>query len=306
MNPYENCLLERVQNGSKLVVMTAENRAAIRNLPEHLGNRFIDVGIAEQSMIGMAAGMALSGHVPVVHALATFLVLRAFEFIRTDVGIPGLPVKLVGGVPGILSEANGPTHQAIEDVALMRGIPNMEVFCPTDVDELGRAMPQILDSGKPAYIRYPSLKPMMTSRRPFVHGQADTLTEGNDVTILSYGYMVREALEAREHLTKEGLGVRVVDMRTLAPIDEKIIVRSALESKMVVTLEDHFLSGGLFTAVAEVWALRGITRKILPIGFDRAWFTPALLDDSLRKERMKGQDVAKRILAALAGQNTQK
>ena len=99
-----------------VVVLTAENRAAIRHLPAAIGERFIDVGICEQTMVGMAAGLALRGRIPVLHALATFLTLRAFEFIRTDVGIAGLPVKLVGGVPGFLSDGNGPTHQAIDDV----------------------------------------------------------------------------------------------------------------------------------------------------------------------------------------------
>src|ERR1041385_3725759 len=136
MRTYEEVLLESALRDERVVVMTAENRAAIRNLPSKLGDRFIDVGIAEQTMIGAAAGLALRGRIPICHALATFLVLRAFEFIRTDVGIARLPVKLVGGVPGFLSDGNGPTHQAIEDVALMRGIPNMQVVCPADREEL--------------------------------------------------------------------------------------------------------------------------------------------------------------------------
>src|SRR3954467_9142076 len=133
---YEDTLLACATADERLMVMTAENRAAIRSLPAALGDRFVDVGIAEQTMIGMAAGLALRGRIPVVHALAAFLTMRAFEFIRTDVGIARLPVKLVGGVAGFLSEANGPTHQAIEDIALMRGIPHMQIFCPTDHHEL--------------------------------------------------------------------------------------------------------------------------------------------------------------------------
>ena len=129
---YESTLAALVAADERIVVLTAENRAAIRNLPAQIGARFIDVGICEQTMVGMAAGLALRGRVPVVHALATFLTLRAFEFVRTDVGIGRLPVKLVGGVPGFLSEANGPTHQAVDDIAVMRAIPGMEIFCPAD------------------------------------------------------------------------------------------------------------------------------------------------------------------------------
>src|SRR5258707_8179238 len=124
---YEELLLQTAQDDERIIVMTAENRALVRNMPKNLGNRFIDTGITEQTMIGMAAGLALRGRIPVTHALAAFLVMRAFEFIRTDVGIAGLPVKLVGAVPGLLSEANGPTHQAIEDIALMRTIPGMQI-----------------------------------------------------------------------------------------------------------------------------------------------------------------------------------
>src|SRR5215467_3737795 len=137
------------------MVLTAENRAAISNLVGRIGKRFKDLGIAEKTMIGTAASLALRvrlrGRVPIFHALATFLTLRAFEFIRTDVGIGGLPVKLVGGVPGFLSDGNGPTHQAIEDVAIMRGIPGMKVFAPADEDDLVKVLPAVWTSAMPAY-----------------------------------------------------------------------------------------------------------------------------------------------------------
>ena len=148
-------------------MLTAENRAAIRGLPEALGTRFIDFGIAEQTMVGAAAGLALRGRIPVAHALATFLTLRAFEFIRTDVGIAGLPVKLVGGVPGFLSEANGPTHQAIEDVALMRGIPGMQVVCPSRRGRAGGGAARHPAAARaPTYIRYVGGPARVTHRHP--------------------------------------------------------------------------------------------------------------------------------------------
>src|SRR5262245_32449657 len=151
---YQTLLADLALNDERLVVLTAENRAAIRGLPDLLGARFLDTGITEQTMVGMAAGLALRVRIPVVHAPATFLTLRAFEFIRTDVGIGRLPVKLVGYVPGILSEANGPTHQALEDVALMRGIPGMGVFSPADLEDLLLGLPAVLAHPDPFYIRY--------------------------------------------------------------------------------------------------------------------------------------------------------
>src|SRR5260370_14573366 len=169
--------------------MTAENRAAIRNLPAALGARFIDVGICEQTMIGAAAGMGGRGRTPVAHALATFLVMRAFEFIRTEVGIANLPVTLVGAIPGFLSDGNGPTHQALEDVALMRGIPHMQVVCPADEEELIAALPAILDSGAPCYVRHNALPAAVVHTAPFEIVRAELVSAGGEgrVTVRTYG-----------------------------------------------------------------------------------------------------------------------
>src|ERR1700722_14241867 len=149
---YEQLLTQTALADERFVVMTAENRALVRNVPAALGARFIDTGITEQTMIGMAAGLALRGRIPVVHALAPFLTMRAFEFIRTDLGIAHLPVKLSGYIPGFLSDGNGPTHQAIEDIAIMRGIPGMEVYSPADEDDLVKMMPSIWGNPAPAYV----------------------------------------------------------------------------------------------------------------------------------------------------------
>ena len=146
---YEELLIQMALEDERIVVMTAENRALVRNVPQNLGRRFIDTGITEQTMIGMAAGLALRGRIPIVHALAPFLTMRAFEFIRTDVGIAHLPVKLSGYIPGFLSDGNGPTHQAIEDVAIMRGIPGMEIYCPADEDDLVGMLPAYLAITRP-------------------------------------------------------------------------------------------------------------------------------------------------------------
>src|SRR5262245_26992228 len=196
MTRYEEALAALAARDPDLVVLTAENRAAIRTLPAILGDRFIDVGICEQTLIGAAAGLALRGRKPIVHALATFLTMRAFEFIRTDIGLPALPVILVGAVPGFLSEANGPTHQALEDVALMRAIPGMNVFCPADEAELVEALPLLLAGGRPCYIRYNAAPPALLHSSSFEVGKAELLGRGRDVAILTYGTLVREALVA--------------------------------------------------------------------------------------------------------------
>lgn len=297
---YEQALGKLAAERDDLVVLTAENRAAIRGLPAALGPRFIDVGVCEQTLVGSAAGLALRGRTPVVHALASFLTLRAFEFIRTDVGLPGLPVKLVGYVPGVLSEANGPTHQAIEDVALMRGIPGMKVFCPADLQELVSALPALLEDRAPWYVRYNGAPPAVAHREPFTAGRAEVLSSGDGVAILTYGFLLREADKARVLLEARGVPVRLVNLRTLKPLDESTVLSAAREAHLVVTLEDHFLTGGLYSILAELLLRHRLAPRVLPLAFEERWFKPALLGDVLVYEGLTGDRIAERILVALS------
>lgn len=291
---YEELLTEIARANEQVVVMTAENRALVRNLPLILGKRFIDTGITEQTLVGSAAGLALRGRIPVVHALASFLTMRAFEFVRTDAGIPNLPIKLSGFIPGFLSDANGPTHQAIEDVALMRGIPNMTVFAPADEDDLIKMLPHIWQSASPAYTR------INTRKTDYIHadfepGKAEVISEGKDITILTYGLLFEQALIATEILRAEGLAVGLVNMRSLKPVDEQAILKAS-KSNLLVTLEDHFVTGGLYTIVAEVLLKNRQTANVLPIALNERWFRPALLPAVLTYEGFTGKQIAEKIL----------
>ncbi len=303
---YENALKEITLADERYVVMTAENRAAIRNLPSVLGDRFIDTGITEQAMIGAAAGLALRGRVPVAHALATFLTLRAFEFVRTDAGIGNLPIKLVGGVPGFLSDANGPTHQAVEDVALMRVIPNMYIFCPADEQDLLIGLHQVLESPNPFYIRHNALSPVVEHDPDFEIGKAEVVSNGTDVSILVYGMLFAQAYEAKNLLEAQGKSVRLLNLRTVKPIDEAAVLRAARETRLVVTLEDHFLTGGLFSIVSEVLVRRQVTANVLPLALVDRWFRPALLGDVLAYEGFTGPQIAEKISRKLNGQAEKK
>jgi glutamate-1-semialdehyde aminotransferase/transketolase C-terminal domain/subunit len=296
---YEDALMALASVDDRIVVMTAENRAAIRSLPARMGARFIDVGICEQTMVGAAAGLALRGRIPFVHALATFLTMRAYEFIRTDLGIANLPVKLIGAVPGFLSEANGPTHQAIEDIGILRTIPGLSIACPADEDELAAALPTIASHPGPTYVRYVGGPAAFAHRTPWVFGQAERLCEGDDVAILTYGYLTREALAAAERLRAQGRSVRVSHMRTLAPIDTTEILDAARNARLLVTVEDHFKIGGLGSIVAEVLTAHATTARHLPIALDARWFRPALLADVLAVEGFNAEILATRIETAL-------
>ena len=299
MLTYEEILRYCALADERIIVMTAENRAAIRNLPTQLGERFIDVGIAEQTMIGAAAGLALRGRIPIVHALATFLTLRAFEFVRTDVGIGRLPVKLVGGVPGFLSDGNGPTHQAIEDVSLMRGIPHMQVFAPANMDDLAETLPKILASPEPCYIRYPAATPIQygatTTNRKFGIGKSNWVKNGSDVVILTYGLLLREAIIAHDILEAEGISTGIIDIRWLKPFDEETVLEAIANAGLVVTLEDHFLTGGLYSILSELLVKRGTMARVMPIALEERWFKPALLPDLLQYEGFTGSQIADKI-----------
>ncbi len=292
---YETLLKETALADDRYVVMTAENRALIRNLPPVLEERFIDTGITEQCMVGAAAGLALRGRIPIVHALASFLTMRAFEFIRTDVGIAKLPVKLTSFVPGFLSDGNGPTHQAIEDVSIMRGIPGMQVFCPADEQDMLLMLPKVWASSSPAYVRATTKPAVYEHAKDFEIGKAEVIAEGKDITILVYGMLFEQALNAKTLLEETGLSVGLVNMRSLKPVDEELLLKVARKSHWLVTVEDHFLTGGLYSIVAEVFLKNKITADVFPITLEEKWFKPGLLSEVLEHEGFTGKQLAERI-----------
>ena len=295
---YEELLLDLITKDNRYVVMTSENRAAMRNITSKIKDNFIDTGITEQTQVGMAAGLALRGRIPILHALATFITMRAFEFIRTDVGISGLPVKIVGGVPGFLSDGNGPTHQAVEDISIMRGIPNVNVFSPADEDDLLKGLPKVLASSSPFYIRYNNTKPVV-EHAEFEIGKAETFGSGTDIAILVHGLLFAQAYKAKEILEANGKFVRVINLRTVKPVDEKAVLKAVDECKLIVTLEDHFLTGGLYTILAELLLTNRKTANVLPFALDNKWFKPGLLNDVLEYEGFTAEQISDKILKEL-------
>jgi len=292
---YEAKLKELALKDERIVVMTAENRAAIRNLPEALGNRFIDTGITEQTMIGAAAGLAACGRIPVTHALSTFLVLRAYEFVRTDVGISGAPVKLIGAVPGFLSDGNGPTHQAVDDIAVLRSIPPMNIFCPADHEEMVAGLEQVIYSPNPYYVRYNSRPAIVKHSEAFELGKAETLSEGTDVAILTYGMLFQESWQAKAMLEAKGISVRFVNLRTVKPLDEAAVLEAMAKTRLTVTIEDHFQVGGLYTILSEVCLKNRVSPYVLPIALDGKWFKPGRLNEVLEHEGFTPAQLSNRI-----------
>jgi transketolase len=221
--------------------------------------------------------------------------MRAFEFIRTDVGIPSLPVKLSGFIPGFLSDGNGPTHQALEDISLMRGIPNMEVYAPADEDDLVKMLPYIWSTSRPAYVR------INTRATDYIHsdyepGKAEIVASGNDITFLTYGLMFEQCLQAMKLLTQEGKSVGLINFRSLKPFDESALLQAVAGSKLLITVEDHFLTGGLYTIVAETLLKHKTTADVMPFALAERWFKPALLPDVLKHEGFMGKQIAEEVI----------
>lgn len=291
---YEELLLQMASEDERIVVMTAENRALVRNVPKTLGNRFIDTGITEQTMIGMAAGLALRGRIPIVHALAPFLTMRAFEFIRTDAGIAHLPVKLSGYIPGFLSDGNGPTHQAIEDVSIMRGIPGMEVYCPADENDLVGMLPHVWKTPAPTYVRINHRKGSY-EHAPYRPGKAEIVAEGKDLTLLVYGFLFEQASRTRELLETSGLSVGLINMRSLKPLDEEAVLRAAAGSLRLVTIEDHLQTGGLYSILAELLLRHRMSAEVLSLSLGEKWFRAGSLSQVLEHEGFTAEKMAARI-----------
>jgi transketolase len=218
--------------------------------------RFFNVGIAEANMIGMAAGFATTGKIAFCHSFAMFTAGRGYDQIRNSVAYPHLNVKIVGSHAGLTVGEDGATHQCIEDLSLMRTVPGMTVFCPCDANETREVVKAAIGYDGPCFIRTGrTALETVTDTIPgysFGIGKGALLKNGKDVTIIACGLMVQEALKAAELLEKEGIHPRVVDMHTIKPIDEEIILKAARETGAIVTAEEHNVIGGLGAAVCEV------------------------------------------------------
>lgn len=220
--------------------------------------RYIDVGIAEQNMVGMAAGLAAAGMIPVATTFSVFLTGRAFDQIRNTIAYAKLNVKLVGTHAGVTVGYDGGTHQAVEDVALMRSLPNMTVLAPADAKEAEEALKAAVRHTGPVYLRMSriAVPDIHTADYQFQIGRGELLRDGDDVGIIATGIMVSKALEAAEELAACGIQAAVVNMPSVKPLDQEIVVSLAKKVGRIVTAEEHSVFGGLGSAVCEVLAQR--------------------------------------------------
>lgn len=254
---YGKALLELGRESDSIVVLDADLSKSTKTVlfAKEFPDRFFNMGIAEQSMIGTAAGLAACGKVPFASTFAMFATGRAFEVIRNSVAYPRLNVKIAATHAGITVGEDGATHQCIEDIAIMRAIPNMTVISPADAVETRAAVRAAAIYDGPVYIRLGRSKVAAVHDEgsySFQWGKGLTVRDGHHAAIIATGIMVSIAIEAADRLKQQGLQVRVIDIHTIKPIDEEIIIKAARETGAVVTAEEHSIIGGLGSAVSEV------------------------------------------------------
>lgn len=254
---YGNALVELGRDHENLVVLDADLAAATKTgiFKREFPERHIDCGIAECNMMGIAGGLSLTGKVPFASTFAMFAAGRAFEQVRNTIGYPKLNVKIGATHAGITVGEDGATHQCNEDIALMRTIPNIVIINPSDDVEARAAVRAAYEHIGPVYMRFGRLAVPVINKEPnyrFELGKGITLKEGNDITIFATGLEVSFALEAARMLAEDGVDARVINIHTIKPIDEDIIIKAARETKKIFTVEEHSVIGGLGSAVCDV------------------------------------------------------
>ena len=262
---YGQALLELAARESRTVVVSVDTQdmLGIRTYIERHRDRFIELGIAEQNAIGVASGLATTGMRPYVCAYAPFISARSMEQVRNDVAYANQRVVIGAAASGVSLGVAGGTHHSLEDIAVMRSFPNMNVIVPADVNEAYKATLATLDIDGPVYLRLGGRTeepPVTDAQAPFLLGRAAQLRPGNDVAVLACGAMVDLAVRASDTLKKEGIGVRVLNMSSIKPFDRDAVLAAAAETRGIVTAEEHHLTGGLGGMVAELLAVEHPTR----------------------------------------------
>lgn len=264
--------------------------------------RFFNMGIAEANMMAVAAGMSTCGKIPFVSTFAMFAAGRAFEQIRNSICYPKLNVKICATHAGLTVGEDGASHQAIEDLSLMRSIPNMTVICPSDAVEAAAAIKAVAEYDGPCYVRLGRAAVNVINDEntyEFKIGKGVTLSEGMDVTIVATGIMVDVALAAKEELEKEGINARVINIHTLKPIDKDVLIKAAKETGAIVTVEEHNVIGGLGSAVSEVLC-EEYPVPVIKVGVNDTFGESGTPDQLLEKYGLTSANVVEKVKKAIS------
>ena len=285
--PFGHALADLGERYENLIVLDADLQRATETyfFEERFPTRRFNVGVAEANMVGVAAGLALSGKTVFCGTFACFITQRVYDQVAISVALCRADVKLVGMEPGVISGRNGASHQAMMDLALMRVLPNMTVFAPADATETRAIMEYLMEHPGPAYMRAPRGKAPVLLDPDTYHfeaGKSVLLREGGDVTIIACGIMIPGALQAAEELAADGVSARVINMSSIKPLDEEAVLSAAGDTGCIVTAENHSVLGGLGSAVAELVTSRypvPVMRVGVPDRFGKVGTTDGLMEE---------------------------
>ena len=300
---FAETLVNLAASNPKIVVVVSDSvgSSSLNSFKATFPDRLINVGIAEQNLVGVGAGLANSGLTPFICAASCFLTARAMEQIKVDIAYSNAPVILCGMSPGVSYGELGPTHHSVEDLAWLRVIPNLTVTVPADAIETENVVRWAAEANKPTFIRVSRHKvPLLPgSERTFVPGKAHTLIEGEDVTIIALGTMVSASLGAAEQLNTKGIRARVIHVTSLKPLDEELIIKSARETRRVITVEEASTIGGLGGAVAELLA-RSVPTPMRMVGIPGVFAPTGTVDFLFKHFGMTSEGISATALELIS------
>ncbi|MCI9087218.1 MAG: transketolase family protein [Clostridia bacterium] len=295
---YGEALAQLGEKNTRVVVLDADLSSATKTniFSERFPDRFINVGIAEQNLMGTAAGLAAYGKIPFVSTFAVFAAGRAYDQIRNSICYPRLNVKICATHAGLTVGEDGATHQMLEDLSLVRTLPNMTVICPSDDTQTRWVIEEVSNIEGPVYVRLArAATPVIYDKNQrFEIGKMIQLGEGTDATVFATGVMVAESLKAQAELAEEGINIRVVDVHTIKPIDREMIVKCAKETKKIITIEDHSIIGGLGSAVCEVLSEEYPT-KVVRMGMKDQFGRSGKAEQLLEYFKMDSQSIIEEV-----------
>ncbi len=300
-NSYGEALIELGEKHKNLVVLDADLSKSTKTImfAKKYPERFFEMGIAEANMITTAAGLASCGKIPFVSTFAVFATGRVYDQIRMDIAYSMANVKIFATHGGISVGKDGVSHQMIEDIALMRVLPNITVFAPSDATQTGKIVHLMAETIGPMYARVGRDDAPLIYKKEDLNeikiGKGITIKDGSDITLIACGTMVEPAIEAHNTLSKQGINTRVIDMHTIKPLDEKLVIKCAKETNAIITAEEHSIIGGLGAAVAEILADNNISKKFLRMGLKDVFCESGNPADLLEKYELNEKHMVKNI-----------
>ena len=304
-NAYGEALIDLGNKFKNLVVLDADLSKSTKTImfAKKFPERFFEMGIAEANMITTAAGLASCGKLPFVSTFAVFATGRVYDQIRMDIAYSNANVKIFATHGGISVGKDGVSHQMIEDIALMRVLPNMTVIAPSDAIQTGKIVHLMAEKHGPMYSRVGRADAPLIYEKKDVEemeiGKGMIVKEGSDISLISSGTMVEPALEAQKTLEKKGINARVIDMHTVKPIDENLILKCVKETNAIITAEEHSIIGGLGAAVAEILAEKNLTTKFLRMGIKDTFCESGNPSDLLEKYQLNEKHMVKNAIKLL-------